>query len=432
MALSDAKIRKAKPDPKGPTKLVDGGGLYVWIAPQSGAKSWRFDYRLFGKRKTLTIGRYPEITLAEARTAHLAARALVEKNIDPAQRKRADAQKQAISSNNTFEVVARDFFAKRRTKGDVTRRWTDGYATKVLRMFERDVFPKVGAIHVGEVTAAELSPLLETVAERTKIKIPGHKKMRTRARGAAGTAIHIRQLCSAIFGYAASKGLARYDFDPTWGLRGVVTKPATEHAKYLQLEEFPALWAALDAAAASERTKIAIELLALTFVRTGELRLVQVSELQLEGERPTWSIPAEKMKMRRTHVVPLVPRAVALFRRLIELADARSPWLLPSRTSPNDPLNPNTINQVLYRMGYKGKLSGHGFRGTASTALHERGFAPHVIEAQLAHAGKDKVAASYNHAIYLQERAEMLLAWEQMVHADNTNILPFKKVSGVS
>jgi integrase len=430
MALSDAKIRKAKPGEKSPIKLVDGGGLYVWIAPQSGAKSWRFDYRLFGKRKTLTIGRYPEITLAEARAAHLAARSLVEKNIDPAQRKRAESQKQAISSNNTFEVVARDFFAKKRSKGDVARRWTDGYATKVTRMFERDVFPKVGAIHISEVTAAELSPILEAVAERTKIRLPGHKKVRTRPRGAAATAVHIRQLCSAIFGHAASKGLARYDFDPTWGLRGVVAKPATQHAKYLHLDEFPALWEALAAAAASERAKIAIELLALTFVRTGELRLVQRSELQLEGVRPLWSIPAEKMKMRRPHLVPLGPRAVELFRRLIALADEEAMWLFPSRTDPASPMNPNTINQILYRMGYAGRLSGHGFRGTASTALHERGFPPHVVEAQLAHAGKDKVAASYNHAIYLQERTEMLRTWEQMVHADNTNILPFKKVSG--
>lgn len=429
MALSDAKVRNAKASQKGPAKLVDGGGLYLWIAPQTGAKSWRFDYRLFDKRKTLTIGRYPEITLAEARVAHLAARALVEKNIDPAQRKRSDAQKQAASSNNTFEVVARDFFAKKRTKGDVARRWTDGYATKVTRMFERDVFPRVGAIHISEVTAAELCPILEAVADRTKVKLPGHKKARTRVRGAAGTAVHIRQLCSAVFGYAASKGLARYDFDPTWGLRGVVAKPATQHAKYLHLEEFPALWDALAAATTSERTKIAIELLALTYVRTGELRLVQTSELLLEGERPVWSIPAEKMKMGRPHVIPLAPRAVTLFRRLIELADAESPWLLASRTSPASPMNPNTINQVLYRMGYLGKLSGHGFRGTASTALHERGFPPHVIEAQLAHAGKDRVAASYNHAIYLQERTEMMRIWAEMVHSDNTNILPFKKIA---
>lgn len=429
MALSDAKIRKAKPSQTTPIKLVDGGGLYVWIAPRTGAKSWRFDYRIFDKRKTLTIGSYPEITLAEARIAHLAARSLVEKNIDPAQRKRSDRQKQAVSSSHTFEAVARDFFAKKRTKGDVARRWTDGYAGKVIRMFERDVFPKVGAIHISEVTAAELSPILESVAERTKVRLPGHKKFRTRARGAAGTAVHIRQLCSAIFGYAASKGLARYDFDPTWGLRGVVAKHATQHAKYLQLDEFPALWAALASAAASERAKIAIELLALTFVRTGELRAVQTAELQLDGERPLWSIPADKMKMRRAHVVPLAPRAVELFRRLIALADPESPWLLPSRTTPAKAINPSTINQILYRMGYAGKLSGHGFRGTASTALHERGFAPHVIEAQLAHARKDKVAASYNHAVYLPERTEMMLSWAQMVHSESTNVVPFKKVA---
>ena len=427
--LSDAKVRKAKPKENGATKLADGGGLYLWIAPVTGAKSWRFDYRFAGKRKTLTIGSYPEISLATARTEHLAARALVEQQVDPAQHRRAASQKKVASSHNTFEVVARDFFAKRSKKDTGGRRWTEGYTRKVTRMFERDVFPKVGAIHVSEVTAAELSPILEAVADRKKVILPQHKKARTREHGAAGTAVHIRQLCSAIFGHAAAKGLARYDFDPTWGLRGVVEKRPTQHAKYLLLSDLPDFWRTLDAAVTGERLKIAIELLALTFVRTAELRCAEKSEFDFSGAQPLWTIPAAKMKMRKAHVVPLSPRAAELFQRLFVMAESASPYLFPSRTDPANPINPNTINQVLYRMGYAGKLSGHGFRATASTALHERGFAPHLVEAQLAHAGKDKTAASYNHALYLAERAEMMRIWAEMLRSDSSNVVAFKKVS---
>ena len=426
--LSDAKVRKAKPKADGATKLADGGGLYLWIAAGSGAKTWRYDYRFDGKRKTLTIGSYPEISLANARAEHLAARVLVEQHVDPAQHRRAASQKKVSSSHNTFETVARDYFIKKLKKG-AGRRWTDGYALKVTRMFERDVFPRVGAIHISEVTAAELSPILEAVADRKKVVLPQQKKPRTRSHGAAGTAVHIRQLCSAIFGHAASKGLARYDFDPTWGLRGVVEKRPVEHAKYLLLADLPDFWRALDGVVAGERMKIAIELLALTFVRTVELRCAEKSEFDFSSTQPTWTIPALKMKMRKAHVVPLSPRAVALFQRLFAIADASSSYLLPSRNDPAKPMNPNTINQVLYRMGYAGKLSGHGFRATASTALHERGFAPHVVESQLAHAGKDKTAASYNHALYLAERAKMMRIWEEMLHSDQSNVLAFKKIS---
>lgn len=427
--LSDTKIRKAKPKANIATKLADGGGLYLWIAARTGAKSWRFDYRFADKRKTLTIGSYPEISLSMARAEHLAARSLVEQHIDPAQHRRAASQKKVASSHHTFEVVARDYFAKKLKKGTGGRRWTDGYALKVMRMFERDVFPRVGAIHIGEVTAAELSPILEAVADRKKVVLPRQKKPRVRAHGATGTAVHIRQLCSAIFGHAAAKGLARYDFDPTWGLRGVVEKRPVEHAKYLLLADLPEFWRALDEVVAGERLKIAIELLALTFVRTAEMRCAEKSEFDFSGAQALWTIPAAKMKMRKAHVVPLSPRAVELFQRLFVMAEGASPYLFPSRTDPANPINPNTINQVLYRMGYAGKLSGHGFRATASTALHERGFAPHLVEAQLAHAGKDKTAASYNHALYLAERAEMMRIWAEMLHSNQSNVLPFKKVS---
>lgn len=426
MALTDTKIRNAKPKPGVAQKLADGGGLYLYVSV-TGAKSWRYDYRLLGKRKTYTIGVYPDVSLAGARQEHARARALVAQQVDPGEHRRAETQKKIAAGKNTFEAVARDFIAKRLTKGDPAKRWTEGYATKVTRMLERDVFPKVGAMRITDVGAAELSPILEAVAERRKVSMPHQKKVRVRPNGAAGTAIHIRQLCSHIFAHAVAKGIADFGFNPTWGLKGVVSKPAVKHNRHLELHELPAFWKALGSVNASESVKAGIELLAITFVRTAELRRAEKDEFELTGSNPHWAIPAEKMKKRRPHLVPLIPRAVELVARLVELSgDSR--YLFPSRTNPEGVMNPNTVNQTLYRMGYAGKLSGHGFRGTASTALNERGFPPHVVEMQLAHWGnRDKTAASYNHALYWSERVEMMHVWGEMLRSENSNVIPFKK-----
>jgi integrase len=405
--------------------------MYLFVSP-TGAKSWRYKYRLLGKERTFTIGSYPELSLADARVAHEVARALVAKEIDPGEHRKAATQKKIAAAANTFEAVARDLIAKRSTKGDPEKRWTPGYAAKVTRILERELFPKVGALKITDVGAAELSPILEGVSERKKVKMPHQKKVRTRNRGAATTAIHIRQLCAAIYRHAASKGLARYDYDPTWGLKDVVSKPAVQHNKHLELDELPAFWGALDQVAAGEQVKIAIELLGLTFVRTQELRLAEWAEFDLEGKGklgPHWRIPAYKMKKRREHLVPLSNRALQLIARLRELT-GDTPYLFPNRTRSDGVMNPNTINQTLYRMGYAGKLSGHGFRATASTALNDRGFAPHLVEMQLAHwGGRDKTEASYNHALYWSERVKMMREWADMLASECSNVVPFKKTA---
>lgn len=417
MALSDAKVRNAKSKTGAPYKLADAGGLYLYVSA-TGTRSWRYDYRLLGKRRTYTIGTYPDISLAEARKEHEGARSLVAKELDPGEERRAQTQKKIAAGKNTFESVARDFVARRLMKGDPARRWTESYAAKVTRLLERDVFPRVGAMRVDEVGAAELSPILEAVAERTKVTMPHQKRVRVRSRGAATTAIHIRQLCRHIFAHAVSKGYAQIAFDPTWGLRGAVTKPVVRHHRHLGVHELPALWEALDAVNATANVKLAIELLAHTFVRTAELRKAEKQEFDLDGPDPRWIIPAEKMKARRIHTVPLSPRSVELCRSLFELS-GESPYVFPSRTSPDGVMNPNTINQALYRMGYAGRLSGHGFRGTASTGLHEAGYPPHVIEMQLAHAGKQSAtAASYNHASYWNERVQMMRFWSETIRSE--------------
>lgn len=426
-SLTATAVTNAKPKSSA-YKLSDGGGLYLFVTP-SGGKAWRYKYRLLGKERSYTLGSYPALSLAKARAEHEAARALVEQHLDPGGERRAAIQKM-ISAATTFESVASDYILKRTTKGDSAKRWTAGYATKVERILRRDVFPKVGSMKISDVSAAELGPILESVAERKKIKMPHHKKARPHERGATSTAVHIRQLCAAIFSHAASKGLARYDYDPTWGLKNVVSKPEVKHHGHLELEELPEFWTKLEAVSASESVRIGIDLLALMFVRTGELRTAEWAEFDLVGSGklgPHWRIPAAKTKKRREHLVPLAPRTIELLQKLKQ-ATEDSRFLFPSRTKPDGVMNPNTINQALYRMGYLGKLSGHGFRGTASTALHERGFPPHVIEIQLAHWGKrDKTAAAYNHALYWAERVEMMDHWAYMLNANQTNVLPFKK-----
>lgn len=410
-------------------KLNDGGGLYLWLT-RNGARSWRYAYTIYGKERTYTIGSYPEISLKEARAAHDAARALVENKIDPGKHREAETQKTIASEKNTFKAVALSYFAKKTDPDAAAKnRWTEGYATKVNRIMERDVFPRIGGMKITDVGAAEISPILEEVAKRKKVKMPHQKKVRVRERGAVLTAIHIKSLCRGVFAHAVQKGLLQMHFDPTWALKDVVSRPDVKHAGHLELHELDTFWTTLSAVNASERTKLAIELLALTFVRTQELRLAEPKEFHdLDGANPHWIVPASKMKKRRDHLVPLAPRAVEIVKQLLKMAEEEeSPYLFPNRSG-QGPQNPNTVNQTLYRMNYAGRLSAHGFRGTASTALHEKGYPPHLIEMQLAHWGaKDKTAASYNHALYAVERAEMMRDWANMLRADHSNVVPFKK-----
>ncbi|SDR10875.1 integrase arm-type DNA-binding domain-containing protein [Pseudoxanthomonas sp. CF125] len=412
-------------------KITDGGGLFLAITP-TGTKTWRYKYRHLGKERSFTIGQFPEVSLADARKAHDVARALVDQNLDPGQQRRAKRQQLSQDAENTFEKVARDYLLKKTTKGDPAKRWTPGYASKNERIFVREVFPKLGALRIGDVGAAQIGPILESVAERKKVQMPHQSKVRVRDRGATTTAAQILHLCRGVFKHAAAKGLVKYDFDPTWSLGEVVSKPAPKHNVHLQLEDMDAFWTDLEGVAASEPIKIAVELLALTFVRTAELRLAEWSEFEFDANHklgPHWRIPAHKMKKRREHMVPLADAVLMLLDRLKRLT-GESKYLFPNARRAEGVMNANTINQVLYRMGYAGRLSGHGFRGTASTALHERGYSPHVIEAQLAHqVDRNRTAAAYNHAVYWTDRVKLMSDWSMMAKATIGNVLQFKKAS---
>ncbi len=409
-ALNPSTLKHTKPK-AAPFKLADGGGMYLLINP-SGARLWRYKYRLEGKEQTFALGSYPELSLAQARLDHEKARELVAKGISPTHHRKEKKQEALTETKNSFEAVTRKWMAEK------SARWTPLYLLQVKTTMERDVFPKIGKIKIKNVTAAQLRPILVEVASRKQP--PDGKKQR--ARGAATVAILIRQWCSMIFRYAVAHGLA--DADPAYALRDIVSRPKVQHHSHLLAKELPAFLAKLRGFTGTRQVGIGIELLMLTFVRTGELRRAEWSEIDLE--KSIWRIPAEKMKMGREHLVPLSSQAKKLILELQSIAGSNS-YLFPNLRSPKTVMSNTTINRALERMGYGGRLSGHGFRGTASTCLNETGYPAHIIEKQLAHDRKSQVEASYNHAEFLSERTKMMSFWSDFVLSQNAKIIPINQ-----
>lgn len=386
MPLTDTAIKNAKPKDK-PYKLSDGGGLYLYVST-TGAKLWRYKYRIAGKEGIFSIGVYPETSLAKAREEHLKARELVSLSTHPTHDRQLKKLIEQHEAGSTFKAIANEWIDKN------TGRWSPYYLRQVKKIMESDVLPKIGALPIKQVTAVHILKIMQCAE----------------GRGAETIAILIRQWCSAIFRYAAAS--LRADADPAAALKGVIIRPKIKHNRPLSSKEIPQLVAALQKFGGFRSTRIAIELLLLTFVRTVELRKATWGEIDLENA--VWRIPAARMKMKTEHIVPLSIQAVALLTELKGITGA-SNWLFPNYRRPDDCMTATTINRALERMGFNGKdtigFSAHGFRGTASTLLYEQGFRTEVIEKQLAHTEGNKVKASYNQAQYLQERAQMLQQW---------------------
>jgi integrase len=405
-------VKSAKPK-AAPYKVADGGGLYLFVVP-AGDKFWRYKFRLAGKEQTYGVGRYPDLSLALAREEHEKARKLVAQGISPVLDRKAKKQEQLAATTNSFEAIAREWLAEK------SPHWSAYYAKQVRVTLERDVFPVVGKLHVGDVTASHLRPVLKLVASR--VSPPDGKQKRDR--GATTVAALIRQWCSAIFRYAVANGLA--DNDPAYALRDLITRPKVQHHKYLAASEVPAFMERLQAFTGTTQVKIAIELLLLTFVRTGELRRAEWTELDLG--KSLWRIPAHKMKMGREHLVPLSTRSLHLIAQLRKIS-GDGQYLFPNRRTPGTVMSMTTLNRALERMGYAGRVSGHGFRGTASTFLNEAGHSAHIIEKQLAHDRKNTVEASYNHAQYLPERIKMMEFWSDFLASQKNNVVAIKKAN---
>ncbi|MCX6846048.1 MAG: tyrosine-type recombinase/integrase [Verrucomicrobia bacterium] len=390
MPLTDTKIRNTKPADK-LLKLADGGGLHLEVRP-NGSRLWRYRYRIDGKENLFAIGQYPAVSLAEARVERDAAKVLVKKGMHPSHSRHVERMSTKSANANTFEFVANEWISK---KGP---QWSPYYRSQVETFMKVDVFPHIGRLPIRNVTAAHL---LEVIR-----KIEG--------RGAATVAVLVRQWSSAIFRYAVAT--LRADGDPAAALRGAIHKPRTEHRIPLSREQIVAFKAQLDRYGGYRTTVIALSLMLLTFVRTAELRKAEWTEFDLDNAE--WRIPAHRMKMRNPHIVPLSVEAVDLLKELRNYTGG-SGFLFPNYRRPADCMTATTLNRALERMGFNGKesmgFSAHGFRATASTILNELGYRPDVIERQLAHAERNKVRASYNHAEYMQQRREMMQTWADLL-----------------
>ena len=391
MPLTDAKIRNTKPADK-PLKLTDGGGLYLEVRP-TGTRLWRLRYRIDGKENVFAIGGYPEIGLADARDAREKAKPLIRQGIHPSHNRQAERLANSAANANTFEAVAREWIKKKAPS------WTPYYLRQVERFMAADVFPFVGKLPIRNVSAAHLLEILN----------------RIEGRGAATVALLVRQWSSAVFRYAVAT--LRADADPAAALKGAIHRPKVQHHKPLTRDQIAEFSKALEQYGGYRATVIALRLMLLTFVRTVELRKAEWIEFDLD--RAEWRIPAERMKMREPHIVPLSSQAVALLRELATHTGGRR-QLFPNLRNPNEYMTATTLNRALERMGFNGKdsigFSAHGFRATASTMLNEMGFRADVIERQLAHAERNKVRASYNQAEYLEERRQMMQAWAEYLH----------------
>ena len=382
--LSNLLIKNMKPQAK-TLRLSDGRGMYFEIAP-SGGKWWRFKYRIDGKEKRISLGVYPDVGLAEARDKRDAARKLVAAGIDPAGHRKVEKVALEESTENTFEVIAREWFSM------FSKYWVAGHSDKIIRRLELYVFPWIGARPIKAITAPELLAVLR----------------RVESRGANETAHRALQVCGRVFRFAVATG--RAERDPSRDLAGALAPTKEKHlASITDPQEVGALLRAIDAYEGSWITRCALRLSPLVFVRPGELRAAQWAEFDFE--KAEWRIPAERMKMRVQHVVPLSTQAVVVLRDLQQLT-GRFALAFPGVRSRFRPMSEKTITAALRRMRYSGRdMTGHGFRSMASTLLNEQEWNRDAIERQLAHGERDTVRAAYNYAQHLPERRQMMQAW---------------------
>lgn len=379
MALTDVKVRTAKPLDK-PYKLADGGGLYL-LVNANGSRYWRMKYRVMGREKLLSIGVYPDVSLAVARQKRDEARRSLAAGDDPGAIKKAEKQARKIATANTFEAIAREWH---KAKAD---RWSLRYREEIISTFEKDIFPYIGIKPIADIKPLEL---LETLKRMEK-------------RGALEKMRKVRQRCGEVFRYAIITGRAEYN--PAPDLAGALAVHKKQHLPFLTAQELPSFLEDLAGYTGSVITKTATYLIMYTGVRTQELRFARWQDIDLENAM--WEVPAEHMKMRRPHKVPLSRQAISLLKQLKPIT-GHYPFIFIGRNDQRKPISKESINQVIELLGYKGRLTGHGFRHTMSTILHEKGFNSAWIELQLAHVDKNAIRGAYNHAQYLEGRREMM------------------------
>lgn len=385
--LTDTAIKAAKPQEK-PWKLTDAQGLFLLVQP-NGAKWWRFKYRYLAKEKLLSLGTYPLVSLKQARERHQEARQQLSQGIDPSAHRQQQKTALHAANTNTLEAIAREWHAT------FAPTWTETTGPRILSSLVRDAFPWIGKHPIAEIDA----PMILAVLRRVE------------ARGVAYSAGKLRQHIGQVFRYAIATGRATRD--PSQDLRGALATPTTTHMPtIIDQVEIGHLLRAIDGYTGTLTTQTALRLAPMLFVRPGELRAMRWADLDLDGQSPTWTIPAADMKSRRDHIVPLARQAVELILTLHPLTGHRE-YCFPALTG-HRPMSENTINAALRRMGYDTQttITGHGFRAMARTLLHEDlGFAPEVIEHQLAHAVPDALGQAYNRTKFIDQRRTMMQTW---------------------
>lgn len=385
MPLTDTAIKNAKPASKA-TRMFDGGGLYLEVA-SAGGKWWRFKYRFNGKEKRLSLGVYPDVSLKDARQRRDDARKLLANGVDPGENRKAVKATKNEQAANSFEVVGREWFSKK------SPGWAASNASKIIQRLENDAFPWLGNRPVAEINPPELLKVLRRIEER----------------GAVETAHRVRNYCGAIFRYAIQTG--RAERDPSADLRGALPTHVKQHRAAITDPKATAeLLRAIDGYQGTFVTKCALRLAPLLFVRPGELRKAEWAEIDLD--RAEWNIPADRMKMREPHLVPLSAQAVEILCELHALTGGGR-YVFPGARSYDRPMSDNAILAALRRMGFaKDEMSGHGFRAMARTILDEvLGVRPDFIEHQLAHAVRDPNGRAYNRTAHLAERRKMMQQW---------------------
>ncbi|MEI9688543.1 tyrosine-type recombinase/integrase [Kosakonia cowanii] len=379
MALTDIQIKRAKPQDK-PYTLNDGQGLSLLINPD-GSKGWRFRFRFASKARLMSFGSYDLVSLAEAREKREIARKQVANGVDPVEERKAQKLSQKLSTENSFEAVSREWHA---TKAD---RWTVAYREEIIKTFEQDVYPFIGKRTIGEIKPLELLEVLRRIEKR----------------GALEKTRKVRQRCGEVFRYAIITGRAEYN--PAPDLAIALAVPKQKHHPFLLAEELPYFIKDLEAYTGSIITKNATKIMILTGVRTQEMRFATWDEVDLE--KGIWEISEERMKMRRPHLVPLSIQVIKLFKQLKPIT-GHYPYIFIGRNNRSKPISKESVSQVIELLGYKGRITGHGFRHTMSTILHEYGFESAWIETQLAHIDRNRIRGVYNHAKYFESRRKML------------------------
>lgn len=378
--LTNTAAKNAKAKDKD-YKLGAGGGLFLLIT-KAGGKYWKLKYRIDGKEGRYSIGKYPDLSLKDAREKTLDVRKLIDQGIHPKLYDRRVEQQRRTEASNTFRVISEQWLEIKNTQ------WSKPHANSVKRSLENNVYPEIGDLSIKEIVPSDILQMLRKIEARGAYELTSKVYQRTRA----------------IFRFAVTESIIT--INPAAELSDALKKAQHKNHNHVSIDELPNLLKAIDTYDGHLVTKYALQLLSLVFVRTGELRTLEWSDVNFE--KKIIEIPSDRMKMNHPHIVPLSRQAIEI---LEELKDFGKQYIFQQQNNPRKPMSENTILFALYRMGYHKRMTGHGFRHVASTQLNEMGYRADLIEKQLAHGDRDKIRAIYNKAKYLDERADMMQAW---------------------